>query len=100
MRAVKSLAGTCIRFPLPLRAPELPSQQDLHRKRFRWPDCLLQEATFLVARRILLFWIEHGQEGLSTSLQSLPGPVSESPRSLTIGSDGWLLNIIVLRSLS
>ena len=32
------------------------------------------------------------------SLQSLPGPVSGSRRSLTIGSDGWLLNIIVLRS--
>ena len=32
------------------------------------------------------------------SLQSLPGLVSESPRSSTIGSDGWLLNIIVLRS--
>src|SRR6516165_5816153 len=30
--------------------------------------------------------------------QSLPGLVSASPRSLTIGSDGWLLNIIVLRS--
>ena len=33
------------------------------------------------------------------SLRSLPGPVSGSLRSLTIGSDGWLLNIIVLRSL-
>ena len=32
------------------------------------------------------------------SLQSLPGPGSGSPRSSTIGSDGWLLNIIVLRS--
>src|SRR5271165_1790097 len=32
-------------------------------------------------------------------LQSLPGLVSGSPRSLTIGSDGWLLTIIVLRSL-
>src|ERR1700730_1921838 len=32
------------------------------------------------------------------SLQSLPGLGSESPRSLTIGSDGWLLNIIDLRS--
>src|ERR1700740_1866287 len=29
---------------------------------------------------------------------SLPGLVSESPHSLTIGSDEWLLNIIVLRS--
>src|SRR5260370_21820974 len=28
-----------------------------------------------------------------TSLQLLPGPVSGSPRSSTIGSDGWLLNI-------
>src|ERR1700693_126304 len=33
------------------------------------------------------------------SLQSLPGLVSGSRRSLTIGSDGWLLTIIVLRSL-
>ena len=33
------------------------------------------------------------------SLQSWPGLVSESPRSSTIGSDGWLLNIIVLQSL-
>src|SRR5258708_12172375 len=36
---------------------------------------------------------------MSTSLQSLPGLGSESPRSLTIGSDGWLLTIIVLQSL-
>jgi hypothetical protein len=35
---------------------------------------------------------------MSTSLQLLPGLGSGSPRSLTIGSDGWLLNIIVLRS--
>ena len=40
----------------------------------------------------------HGQTRMSTSLQSLPGPGSESRRSSTIGSDGWLLNIIVLRS--
>ena len=33
------------------------------------------------------------------SLQSLPGLGSESLRSLTIGSDGWLLTIIVLREL-
>ena len=33
------------------------------------------------------------------SFRSLPEPGSESPRSLTIGSDSWLLNIIVLRSL-
>src|SRR5580704_2371909 len=33
------------------------------------------------------------------SLQSLPGLGSESRRSLTIGSDGWLLTIIVLQSL-
>src|SRR5271166_5650143 len=53
---------------------------------------------FLVERRISLFWIVHGRTRLSTSLQSLPGLVSESPHSLTIGSEGWLLNIIVLRS--
>src|SRR5208337_5376742 len=34
------------------------------------------------------------------SLQSLPGLGSGSPRSSTIGSDGLLPNIIVLRSLS
>ena len=33
------------------------------------------------------------------SLRLLPGPVSGSRRSSTIGSDGWLLNIIVLREL-
>jgi len=32
------------------------------------------------------------------SLQSLPGLVLGSLRSLTIGSDGWRLNIIGLRS--
>src|ERR1700693_1849716 len=40
----------------------------------------------------------HGQTSISMSLQSLPGPVSGSPRWSTIGSDGWLLNIIVLRN--
>src|ERR1700738_4090489 len=54
---------------------------------------------FLVERRTSLFWIVHGQTRMSTSLQLLHGPVSGSPRSSTIGSDGWLLNIIVLRSL-
>src|SRR5271165_526945 len=53
---------------------------------------------FLVERRILLFWIVHGQIRMSTSLQSSPGLGSESPRSLTIGSDGWLLNSIVRHS--
>src|SRR5271166_4076441 len=53
---------------------------------------------FLVERRISLFWIAHGQTRMSTLLQSLPGLASGNPRSLTIGSDGWLLNIIVLRS--
>src|SRR5580704_12098573 len=33
------------------------------------------------------------------SLQLVPGPVSGSPRSLTIGSAGWPLTIIVLQSL-
>src|SRR6516165_1905386 len=33
------------------------------------------------------------------SLRLWPGLVSGSRRSLTIGSDGWLLTIIVLRSL-
>src|SRR4029077_19228926 len=50
-------------------------------------------------RRISLFWIVHGQTRMSTSLQSLLGLGSESQRSLTIGSDGWLQSIIVLQSL-
>src|ERR1700719_4862225 len=33
------------------------------------------------------------------SFRSLHGPVSGSPLSLTIGSDGWLVTIIVLPSL-
>jgi len=33
------------------------------------------------------------------SLRSLPGPGWENLRSLTIGSDGWRLTIIVLQSL-
>ena len=65
---------------------------------FQSPDCPLPEAMSLVERRISLSWIVHGQTRMSMSLQSLHGPVSGSPRSLTIGSDGWLLNIIVLRS--
>src|SRR5215831_4858931 len=51
---------------------------------------------FLVERRILLFWMMLGQRRTSTSLPSLPGLVSGSPRSLTIGSGGWLLNSIAL----
>src|ERR1700722_4154440 len=54
---------------------------------------------FLVGRMISPFWIVHGQIiRMSTSLQSLPGRASGSLRSLTIGSDEWLLNIIVLRN--
>src|ERR1700730_7192372 len=53
---------------------------------------------FLVERRILLFWIVHGQTRMSTSLQSLPGPESGSRHSSTTGSDEWLLNSIALRN--
>src|ERR1700747_3733565 len=53
---------------------------------------------FLVEKRISLSWIVHGPTRMSTSSQSLPGLVSGSPRSLTIGSDGWRLNTIVPRS--
>ena len=49
---------------------------------------------FLAERRISLSWIVHGQIRMSTSLQSLPGLGSESPRSSTIGSDGWRLSSI------
>src|SRR6516164_8329677 len=49
---------------------------------------------FLAERRISLSWIVHGQIRMSTSLQSLPGRVLESPRSSTIGSDGWRLSSI------
>src|SRR5258706_2383873 len=54
---------------------------------------------FLVERKTSLFWIMHGQTRISTSLPSLRGLVSGNPRSLTIGSDGWLLNTIVLQNL-
>src|SRR5271165_3387893 len=53
---------------------------------------------FLVERRISLSWLTHGQTSILMSLQSLPGVVLGSPRWSTIGSDGWLLNIIVLRN--
>src|SRR5260370_25242498 len=53
---------------------------------------------FLAEKRISLSWMMHGQTSISMSLQSLPGVVLGSPRRSTIGSDGWLLNIIVLRS--
>src|ERR1700758_239 len=74
-------------------------QKDSDPRKFQWPDYPLQEVMFLAERRISLFWIVHGQTRMSTSLRSSPGPVSESPRSLTIGSDGWLLTIFVLQSL-
>src|ERR1700730_18031807 len=53
---------------------------------------------FLVERKISLSWMMHGQTSTSMSLQSWPGLVSGSPRALNSGSDGWVLNIIVLRS--
>src|ERR1700757_1505843 len=53
---------------------------------------------FLAEKRISLSWKMHGQTSISMSLQSLPGPGLGSPRWSTIGSDGWLLKIIVLRS--
>src|SRR5271165_2921022 len=53
---------------------------------------------FLVERRMSLFWIVLGQTRMSTSSQLLPGRGSENRRWSTIGLDGWLLNIIVLRS--
>jgi len=40
-----------------------------------------------------------GQTTMLTSLPSLPGLASASPRWSTIGSEGWPPNIIVLRSL-
>src|SRR4029077_13976174 len=55
---------------------------------------------FLGERRILLSWMMHGQIHRSISSPSLPGLVSGSPRSSTIGSGVWLLNIIALRSSS
>ena len=53
----------------------------------------------LAERRISLFWIVRGQRRKSTSLPSLHGLGSGSPRSSTIGSEGWLRNVIVLRNL-
>jgi hypothetical protein len=54
---------------------------------------------FLGERRISLFWMMHGQTSISMSLPSLPGLGPGSPRSSTIGSDRWLLNIIEVRRL-
>src|SRR5262249_48951824 len=53
---------------------------------------------FLGERRTSLSWTAHGQTARSTSSPSLPGLGSVSRRSLTIGFDGWLLNIIGLHS--
>src|SRR5215831_17183132 len=55
---------------------------------------------FLAERRISLSWIVHGQIRMSTSLQSLLGLGSESPRWLTIGSEGWLLKAIAPQNSS
>ena len=75
------------------------ARRDQCRRRFRVARLpVTGKSMFLVERRISLSWIVHGQTRMSTSLQSLPGLGSESPRSLTIGSDGWPLTIIVLRS--
>src|ERR1700732_875214 len=52
----------------------------------------------LVEMRTSLSSIVHGQTRTSTSLQALPGLGSGSRRSSIIGSEGWLLNIIVLRN--
>src|ERR1700736_4212641 len=75
-----------------------PCRVAKRRIKFQYPDCPLQEAMFLAEMRISLSWMTHGQTSILMSLQSLPGVVLGSPRWSTIGSDGWLLNIIVLRS--
>src|SRR6516162_2866675 len=54
----------------------------------------------LVVKRTSVFWMMHGPTSRSMLLQLLPGAESENRRSSTIGSDEWLPNIIVLRSLS
>src|ERR1700683_577705 len=93
--------ASCSRSRLPLRAPELGGcQHDSLPKKSPLPDCPSPEAMFLVERRISLSWILRGQTRISMSLQSPPGAGSESLRSLTNGSEGWRLTIIVLRSLS
>src|ERR1700733_7162086 len=53
---------------------------------------------FLVERRASPFLIVYGQKGMSTQWKLWPGVGLESQRWSTIGSDGWLLNVIVLRS--
>src|SRR5215467_3354078 len=93
----ESLVKTCRRRPLSLRVSELASRsQELRRRRFLLPGCRLLEVIFLVEKRISISWIAHGKRRISTSLQSLPGLVSGSPRLLTIGCDEWLLKSIVL----
>jgi hypothetical protein len=53
---------------LPLLVSELASrQQDKNRRRFPSLDYRLQEAMFLVERRISLSWMERGQTRMSTS---------------------------------
>src|SRR5580704_13157342 len=52
----------------------------------------------LVVKRTSVFSTMYGQTSRSMLLQLLPGAESENPRSSTIGSDGWLLNTIVLRN--
>src|SRR4029077_11846668 len=54
---------------------------------------------FLVVKRTSVSWTMHGQTSRSMLPQLLPGAESENRRWSTIGSDEWLLNTIVLRSL-
>ena len=73
-------------------------QQDWDRRKFQSPDCPLQEVTFLVEKMISLFWMRRGQTGIPICYNRCLGWMSESRRLSTIGSDGWLLNFIVLHS--
>ena len=75
-----------------------PSARPGPEQNFRGQDSLSQEAKFLAERKTSLFWIVPGQTRMSTSLQSLHGLGSGSPRSSTIGSDEWLPIIIALHN--
>jgi serine/threonine protein kinase len=73
-------------------------RQNRVRRRFQSLDYPSQEVICLVGRRISFFWTMRGQTRMPTSLPSLPGLESESPRSSIIGSAEWLLNSIALHN--
>src|ERR1700730_18822154 len=95
-----SLAERTFRRPIPKVGTRCLNHARRNRcpRKFRSPDCPLQEVMFLVVKRTSVSWTMHGQTSRSMLLQLLPGAESENRRWSTIGSDEWLLNTIVLRN--